>query len=637
MPPGYQSDLFPVAAGDPLLFLPVGTLRPKEAGHEADVSAADLREAENLSPASATIPMGAPSSPDVVQIWASDEKSSMGDDPDLASLDLIGVGSPISPDKCRLRRPSMRVTSVCAPLRPGPVIADHVNMDYVKSQGWAIYTHPDGTAYLYHSSQQTVVEHPGYDEGLDRYILLITAKMLRLRMGVNRYLESSVDSSACELFLRVDPESQEVLYYFTDWNRRSVFWLHPYTLERPFSSVSQLQHLLQYQFWEHVARFPSHRLLPEGSREALQSLLTYQVIDVVTNALSTAPYSTSDATSFLGCLTRSYAQAAGGIDGALNGTVARLWVEQCRLRFQHLYGTPHARAERTERRAMAPMEAPRRWYQVIGLLLLFNEPYNFYLSLMDIFVDEVIYERSWKAFYQDTLREEWKDHAFMATVCLAANMAFLTVGNVGGNVIGSDSLSPTSQVLSLCSTIFSIGSIVIGKSLPNFHRRLQNCSAFEAAQYMTSFSKRHRNGLYRLAMLFSLPFALFMWSLALFVAALFSFAFGRWAWSTGIPVVLVSAGIVGVLMTSLVFLRAGSGQFFITTDVSGPQPSGWRHFVMGVESVPQGVLRMMRMWCSTDNWLAGGPQSESTIIGQAPEERRQADTPPREHQLGELV
>lgn len=273
---------------------------------------------------------------------------------------------------------------------------------------------------------------------------------------------------------------------------------------------------------------------------------------------------------------------------------------------------------------MNPLPAPHHWYQAVGLLLLFNEPYNFYLSLMDVFADEVIYERSWRAFYQDTLREEWKDHAVMSTVSLAANMAFLTVGNVGGSMSGSGGLSPTSQVLSLCSTILSIGSIIIGKSLPNFHRRLQNCSASDAAQYMTFFSRGRRNGLYKLAMLFSLPFALFMWSLALFVAALFSFAFDHWLLAKGIPVALISFGILCLLVMSLVFLRAGGGQFFISTDASGPQPSGWRQFVTGVERVPQrlqaGIIRTMRSYRDAGVQRAESPQSLRTIVDEVPAE-----------------
>ncbi|EJD35931.1 hypothetical protein AURDEDRAFT_117229 [Auricularia subglabra TFB-10046 SS5] len=473
--------------------------------------------------------------------------------------------------------------------------------DSTITRGWKEHIHPDGSLYLHHPLERTVIEYPDDENNFDAIVTEATACMLVLWLVFEQMPDDSrPDRDNCELFLRIDPKTQNIRYYFVDYVKVTVFWVEEHSLETPFTAYAQLASILKFQFWNHVERFPAHRHLPLRAKDELHGILVYQVIDVTTNTLSTAPYNAADAALFVKSLENTR-PPADGIDGALNASVARLWGEQCRVRSHHLHGAPQVRIERTERRGMIALEPPRRWYQFFALLLLFNEPYSFYKSLMDVFVDEVMYERFWKALYHDTLREEWKDHAFMATVSLAANMAFLTVGNVGGgNTIGSDALSPTSQVLSLCSTMFSIGAIVLGKSLPNFHRRLQRCSAIEVADWMTSFSKEHKDGLYKLAMLFSLPFALFMWSLALFVAALFSFAFEHWVWGTGMPVVVISAMMLGVLVISLLFLRREGGYYFIQPVHRDPRGPMWTRWWAAIAATPQrlrtGVGHLAERW-----------------------------------------
>ncbi|EJD35916.1 hypothetical protein AURDEDRAFT_174991 [Auricularia subglabra TFB-10046 SS5] len=270
--------------------------------------------------------------------------------------------------------------------------------------------------------------------------------------------------------------------------------------------------------------------------------------DVTTKDLSTAPYSASNA-AILAKSLQALRRNATAIDGLLTASVARLWAEQCRSRMNHVCGVRTERMVYERRMADVAAEPPCYLYQLVGLLLLFNEPHSFYRILKGGFADASTLNQSWTSIYHSTLCEEWKDHAFLASVSLAANVAFLSVVGCGSGNRDSppaDSHFVASHVLSLCSTMFSIGSIVISTSLPNFHRRLQCWSGVEMVDYLTLFMTDH-DGLYKVAMLLSLPFAFFMWSLVLFVAALISLAADHWTWSTGIPIFAAFAAVFAVL------------------------------------------------------------------------------------------
>ncbi|KAK7023181.1 hypothetical protein R3P38DRAFT_3537281 [Favolaschia claudopus] len=105
-----------------------------------------------------------------------------------------------------------------------------------------------------------------------------------------------------------------------------------------------------------------------------------------------------------------------------------------------------------------------------------------------------------------------------ATVVLNANVAFLAIQSVDNNGAIAPNRSPA-QISSYLSILASIGSIVVGLLLTNYHRG--RASGAHAAKFILhhthpTFGHEAR------AVLYSLPYALLIWSMVGFMAA-FSF------------------------------------------------------------------------------------------------------------------
>ena len=148
---------------------------------------------------------------------------------------------------------------------------------------------------------------------------------------------------------------------------------------------------------------------------------------------------------------------------------------------------------------------PRSWLITILSPIFFWAP-EIHLSELDkLWVDEIVYQVSWKRFI-DKLQSEWQEfivfvrifssQSFIrshhrigfgqATILLNANVAFLAIPGV---INQSDSNSSTSQTLaatvSYVSTTMSIGSIILGLLLVRQHRtRIRPDDPFEAVRVL---------------------------------------------------------------------------------------------------------------------------------------------------------
>ncbi|KZV94439.1 hypothetical protein EXIGLDRAFT_748615 [Exidia glandulosa HHB12029] len=419
-------------------------------------------------------------------------------------------------------------------------------------QQWKHACHPNGRTYLYYSQPgATVIDHPqpvaaAYGNILD-LALAATAALRLWKVFLSSPSLFSVsddrdDSDRYELFLRRDDASCTVSYYFVDYVDRIVLWPQQLMMYRSYTDADHLRVILQYQFWCHFERYPCHRALPVNADRELRRLLTYQLAHAEIHADSPTPLPTAALTSLIRALRELRAENRGPDEEKddniyLTATVAAVWKEQFYSRMNNYWGTPYARVSQTQT-LFEPLAVPGKAIDWVCRVLLFNEPASFYARMRDVFVDGTLYRARWKIFMEEGVQAEWSDNAFMATVTFAANMTFLSVGNGGGPEQDLPSLART---LSFCSTILSIGSIVMAKNLSHFHRRMQSCTAREANEYINSFTSHPESlGLFKLAILFSQPYSLLMWSLVVFLAGLLCYAFdARWTWSTSGPVAMI--------------------------------------------------------------------------------------------------
>ncbi|KAH9165140.1 hypothetical protein EDB89DRAFT_2136138 [Lactarius sanguifluus] len=149
---------------------------------------------------------------------------------------------------------------------------------------------------------------------------------------------------------------------------------------------------------------------------------------------------------------------------------------------------------------------------------LFLAPEGYLRELEKVWVDEVIIEVTWRNFISGLLKE-WEQLILSSTMVLSVNVGFLAIpgvviSNLNGNITNTNQVvifTSPAQIASCMSIVASAGSIVIGLLLIRHSGPKQNEDPAGASDYLYR-NTHHIFGLERLAIIFSLPWALLMWS-----------------------------------------------------------------------------------------------------------------------------
>ncbi|EJD45623.1 hypothetical protein AURDEDRAFT_184804 [Auricularia subglabra TFB-10046 SS5] len=428
---------------------------------------------------------------------------------------------------------------------------------------WSRHVHPSGRVYMRHDGLRVVME------GNREIVCTLNGGLTRLAqlagLAAKRLWEKVADAEAndYELFLHMDLSESPHLtasYYFVDWTGRSTFWVQATTVAPPAASLWHSDGVRELQFWTYVDYYPMHHALPPDSREELDAIMAYHTIgegkisspaallicaDAKTFNETTAPWKSEDThllakslpvparrsfprnpsrrSSMESDITATHAISAPAItaaEGSCNASTARLWRQIWLSRVQNFYGDSWARLARTERRCeVEQSQEPPQWLQNVLSFLLFNRPPRFYKELRDVFVDEIMYQIHWKAFVADDVHPEWTQNGMMGPLL-------------------------ASKVLSLSSTIFATATLFTAMRLIAFHVKLKSATAEEAMHHMHQCSMKPL-GLFGVAMLFSIPFITFMWSMLTYIAAVLVFSFQHWSVDAGVP--LITTTVVPVL------------------------------------------------------------------------------------------
>jgi len=195
-------------------------------------------------------------------------------------------------------------------------------------------------------------------------------------------------------------------------------------------------------------------------------------------------------------------------------------------RFLYFHGQRHARLVQYQSVYSKPK---RERTLLIKLLspLLFLEPKVYLREMEKLWTDEVVSEIVWRKFISSQL-EGWKDLILTSTVMLSANVGFLAIpgvviSNLGGSGITTVGqvvvLASPAQMASSLSIVTSVASIVTGLLLIRFNRTKQEEIVSDVSVYLRENS-RGRLGFEPTAIIFSLPWALLLWSMVIFFVAL---------------------------------------------------------------------------------------------------------------------
>ncbi|VDB93791.1 unnamed protein product [Peniophora sp. CBMAI 1063] len=429
--------------------------------------------------------------------------------------------------------------------------------------GWSTLMHPDGSLYFHKVLQgndgfcSIYTEAYLYSQAMLDELTLFSKYMWEHAGNIIKLGDYEV-----VLNVQLDTEPEKIVwsYYFIDHVRRMACWMRPYspcdsmrtTEQLGASSPDHLQYLLRAMYWEHCALFPRDsrgvRPFPEDAYATLTSELAWCASQsVIAPIRYTAPFTTEEAVHLreqVDCLRKTkmhpekYTEVAGGLMAILE-----------RWRYDFLHGTQVIRRFRGQTVLSPPPHSAL--YRVL-LPVLFYAPLSHLYDCNGVYLDGILANEPEWTKHVKKLLAEWVDFVLYATILLAANLAFLSVPNailLPDSGAGSDTVELVSPaaILSYCSTILSIGSMTIGLLLIRQHRgeEIMDNPRTDKDTFMEKRrSKTH--GFEQLSMLYSLPYALLMWSILMFLAALMTFTLLATDWFTRVSTIMMLLIVVTV-------------------------------------------------------------------------------------------
>ncbi|KAN0116202.1 hypothetical protein V8E52_006259 [Russula decolorans] len=437
---------------------------------------------------------------------------------------------------------------------------------------WVAATHPDGGLYFYDEERRLFTDTDMHNTIMREEIEHFYDFLQQLLLNERFY----IPSKNCDLVLDImvtDDERISWSYYYACHDARCLFWLETYDASYMISelfgvkSPAHVKHRLESLYWSHWSLFPvvfDGRRLSHDVCDELMGILMHGCVDFMTSSLSTLPYDDDTMRRMIRLV-----QATKGTppcSDLVTSVLVNLCAFSAHWRFLCFHGQRHARLIRGQ----SVYDKPKRERSLLITCLsplLFLAPDAYLREMEKLWTDEMIKEAYWKRFITKLLAQ-WESvilwihqlkRSLQSTVILTANVGFLAIpgvvlSNINGSNLTSASqvtifTSPT-QIASCLSVQASIGSIVVGMPLLRRHvTKIPNDPA-GASTYLDRIS-HSTFGLEPTAVVFSLPWALLMWSVATFYIALLLFCFTISNKATRISVAAMSVIMVVLVLWSI--------------------------------------------------------------------------------------
>jgi len=381
-----------------------------------------------------------------------------------------------------------------------PLGAHQVSAPSYQSQGWTISAHPEGKRYAHIESQTGItliteahVTEPGVSDQLNAWLAVIhnviTEEHITLPESSHLFLEIHQDSSTCN-------------YYFAQHGLRTIFWLRALDTISvglpPSFSGNHLQYALQENYWIHVELFPE-----TASQYSLTALNELQVIflharaDALTSETPTFPYPAEQSEEFIDLLQRGKDNASSPY---VITYVARLWATVANHRFFIHFGEDHCRLSSDQSILEVPDSKRSLTLAIVSNTLLLGFPNEHEAKFESLWVDQLAYTSPWRKHVSRTL-EELNHMMSWFLALLISNTLMIQASTIPGLIHSS---------LLLC-----IFGLIMTSVLLREQRGLVDTNAASAAVYLDD-RKTKSCGFQPIAIVHSLPKALFVWALLLF-------------------------------------------------------------------------------------------------------------------------
>ncbi|KAH7928637.1 hypothetical protein BV22DRAFT_1004404, partial [Leucogyrophana mollusca] len=382
--------------------------------------------------------------------------------------------------------------------------------------GWSAHVHPEGARYFLHEETRTFTEVDICDSDIFEDINYYTHYLHEaLRQTIR---DENLPLAYEEIELVLEPKYDEYgllcCYYFVNPRGRCLFWLQDYDaclILQDCKGVTSLSHkrfAVQAQYWKHWDLFPNKCQVAQAVVDEIRDMLLYANFDHLTSR-SSARFSADEL--------KNHLSIVDGIKGMYPfvGCILVFLVSFAYQRpAQHHYLDFHVqpnsrlRADQTDH----GWKYSRSKTMSIVAPFLFNAPDAYIQALHTIFVNDIPDIDAWNMF-NIQLTKERQDFNLLATVLLGTNVGFLSIQTVDDG--GGRSLS---QIVSYMSLVASIGSIVLGLTFVRANRTSGRATAHQAAGFLARIKASNR-GFEKLAIAYSLPYALLLWGMVFFLIA----------------------------------------------------------------------------------------------------------------------
>ncbi|KAN0140922.1 hypothetical protein V8E53_001366, partial [Lactarius tabidus] len=436
---------------------------------------------------------------------------------------------------------------------------------------WVPATHPGGAVYFYHAERKIFTDVYMYDPTLSVEIQAFATYLERTRT-------SPLPTNNYDLVLDVIIMGNDEIvwaYYYVDHDTKTLFWQDSYDCgDSLLSEVRGVREASHYFFSNnthskrrvHWSLYPtcpvrSERIFPLSASKELLGVLLSSGIDSLTSNVSTSPYSVAELESMRDFIKEAESESSFYIHGYSLSmvccrfaytTLSSTTVCLAQWRFVHFHGQRTTRQDRYKSIYKDRCRKHTILFRFVLSPLFFFFPGAHLRELEKLWTDDIIVEALWREFMQKLI-SEWTDFVLYSTVMLVANVAFLAIPGI---IVVPQGTSPPNawinplpaQIMSSISLVFCIGSIITGLLLIRRNRNMMTKDTRRAWYYLHGMNWNWcQFGLEPLAIVFSLTYALLMWSAWGFFIALLIFSFQNMP-----RTILISVGTAAGIVTFLI-------------------------------------------------------------------------------------
>jgi hypothetical protein len=410
--------------------------------------------------------------------------------------------------------------------RSGSVIIPALTQEFpapMAPDGWVACVHPDGALYFWHPAKRVFT-----DANLYQHTTLASINTYSDHL-LNTTLSKEILSDA-ELMLQLASLDGEQVcgYYFVNNATRTLFWIQEMPADSLSNGVEGLHSLhhfryaIETEYWLHRELYPTSRTFSGDLLDLindLTALLRVAYTENLTSSTSLSPFNGKELKDMLDLMSNINTSIRYNSDNsAAMWVIARTMGYFTRAKFLNFCGQPFARLN-ADQSVYNPGNGSR-WIPTISSwcsnIFLFGGPHAYMSELRKIWVDHTISSVHWKEF-NERLSSQWTSLALYATIILVSDVTLWALSVI------NDQSKVAITIVEL-SIYCIVGSQLVSIMLSRRIRKDGGRSATDTVAFLLKATKPPF-GIRIISIIYSLPHAMLLWGLYLFIFAFSAIVF----------------------------------------------------------------------------------------------------------------